>query len=100
MQKKTDTIKQTTQRRQAHQSANNATQITPMQRELLDMFAHKELSSQEISELKDILSDYFLNKAQDELETLAQDEGWDLEKKADQWGKEKLRTPYRRDRSS
>lgn len=99
MQKKTDTIKETTERRQAHLAANKATQITPMQRELLDMFAHKELSSEEISEIKDMLSrgepsDYFLNKAQDELETLAQEEGWDLTKKASEWGKEKLRTPY------
>lgn len=100
MQKKADTLKQTTQRRQAHQVADKATRISPMQRELLDMFAHKELSEQEISELKDILSDYFLNKAQDELEALAQEKDWDIAKQADQWGKEKFRTPYRRDRSS
>ncbi|MEM8969717.1 MAG: hypothetical protein AAGE93_25080 [Bacteroidota bacterium] len=100
MQKKTNTIKETTERRQAHLAANKATQITPMQRELLDMFAHKELSDEEISELKDILSDYFLSKAQDELETLAQEKEWDLTQKASEWGKEKLRTPYRRDRNS
>ena len=100
MQKKTDTLKQTTQRRQAHQAVANATRVTPMQRELLDMFAHKELTDQEISELKDLLSDYFLDKAQDELEALGQEKGWDMVEKAAQWGKEKLRTPYRRDRSS
>ncbi len=73
MPKETDTLKQTTQRRQAHQTAAKATRITPMQRELLDMFAHRELSSEEISELKDILSSYFLEKAQDELEALARE---------------------------
>ncbi|MEM9675010.1 MAG: hypothetical protein ACFB15_16620 [Cyclobacteriaceae bacterium] len=52
MQKKTDTIKETTERRQARLAANKATQITPIQRELLDMFAHKELSDDEISEIK------------------------------------------------
>ncbi len=100
MERKTNTLKQTTQRRQTHQVTNEVTRITPMQRELLDMFAHKELSSQEISELKNILSDYFLDKAQDELEALAQENDWDIAEKADQWGKEKLRTPYRRDSSS
>ena len=100
MSKKTNTLQQTTQHRQAYQAVNQVTQITPMQRELLDMFAHRELSPQEISELKDILSDYFLDKAQNELEFLAHENDWDMEKKADEWGKEKLRTPYRRDRRS
>ena len=99
MQKKTDNLKQTTQRRQAHQAVANTTRVTPMQREPLDMFAHKELSDQEVSELKDLLSDYFLDKARDELTALAQEEGWDVAEKAAQWGQEKLRTPYRRDRS-
>ena len=100
MQKKTNTLKQTTDRRQARQPADKATQITPMQRELLDMFAHQELSEQEIGELKDMLSDYFLNKAQDELESLAEKNDWDVAEQAEQWGKEKLRTPYRRGRRS
>ena len=100
MPKETDTLKQTTQRRQAHQTAAKATRITPMQRELLDMFAHRELSAEEISELKEILSNYFLEKAQDELEALARENNWDLAKKAEEWGKDKLRTPYRRDRRS
>ena len=100
MSKKINTLQQTTQHRQAHQAVTQVTHITPMQRELLDMFAHRELSPQEISELKDILSDYFLDKAQNELESLAQENDWDMAKKADEWGKEKLRTPYRRDRRS
>ena len=100
MQKKGHTLKQTTDHRQAHQSTNKATRITPMQRELLDMFAHQELSDQEMAELKDMLSDYLLDKAQNELEILAQQEEWDIAKKAEQWGNEKLRTPYRRDRRS
>ncbi len=98
MPKKTDTLKQTTQRRQTYQTAAKATRITPMQRELLDMFAHRELSTEEILELKDILSNYFLEKAQDELEALARESNWDLAKKSEEWGKDKLRTPYRRDR--
>ena len=100
MQKQSNTLKQTTQQRQAHQAVDTVTRLTPMQMELLDIFAHKELSSQEILELKDILSNYFLDKAQSELDTLAQENDWDLAEKANEWGKEKLRTPYRRDHST
>ena len=57
-------------------------QITPMQLELLDMFAHKQLSNQEIEEIKDLISDYFLEKAQDELEALAEQKNWDLKEKS------------------
>ncbi len=75
-------------------------QITPMQLELLDMFAHKQLNDQEMEEIKDLISDYFLEKAQDELEALAEQKNWDLKEKSKEWGQEKLRTPYRHDRNS
>lgn len=78
----------------------HTSQITPMQLELLDMFAHKQLSEQEMEEIKDLISDYFLEKAQDELDALAEQKDWDLKEKSKEWGKEKLRTPYRRDRHS
>lgn len=81
-------------------TARRATQITPMQLELLDMFAHKQLSNKEIEEIKDLISDYFLEKARDELEELAEQQNWDLKEKSKEWGKEKLRTPYRRDSNS
>ena len=75
-------------------------QITPMQLELLDMFAHKQLSNEEIVEIKDLISDYFLEKAQEELETLAAQKKWDLKEKSKEWGKEKLRTSYHHDSHS
>lgn len=96
----TITIRQTTQRRQKRQPLMKPTQITPMQMELLDMFAHKNLTRKEVDEIKDLLSDYFLEKAQDELEELAEEKGWDLKEKSKEWGKEKFRIPYRRDRNS
>lgn len=86
--------------RKKRSTGKQASQITPMQLELLDMFAHKELSDQEIGEIKDLISNYFLEKAQDELEALAEQENWDLKEKSKEWGQEKLRTPYRRDSNS
>lgn len=70
-------------------SKKQATQFTPMQLELIDMFAHKQLSDQEMVEIKDLISDYFLEKAQDELEALAEQKNWDLKEKSKEWGQVK-----------
>lgn len=72
----------------------NTHKMTPMQLEILDMFARKNLTPKEEEEIKDLLSNYFLDKAQEELENLAEEKNWDLEEKSAAWGKEKLRTPY------
>ena len=74
--KSSSTMKQTTQKSQ--KASLRPTKITPMQMELLDLFANKELSRQEVDEIKDMLSDYFLEKAQEELEQLAEEKEWDL----------------------
>ncbi len=87
---------------QTHQSKPvlSTQEMTPMQMEILDMFAHKKLNSDEEEEIKDLLSNYFLNKAQQELEALADEENWDLKKKSEVWAKDKLRTPYRSEGNS
>ena len=84
-------------KRQQGKPVLTANKMTPMQMEILDMFAHKNLTSKEEAEIKDLLSNYFLDKAQDELEELAEKEEWDMKEKSAQWGKEKLRTPYHRE---
>lgn len=72
----------------------NTHKMTPMQLEILDMFARKNLTPKEEEEIKDLLSNYFLDKAQEELESLAEEKNWDLKEQSAAWGKEKLRTPY------
>ena len=78
----------------------NTSELTSIQMEILDMFANKQLSEKEENEIKDLLSNYFLEKAQEELESVAEKKNWDLKAKSASWGKEKLRTPYRREGSS
>lgn len=95
-----ESAKKRSPERKKRSTGKQSTQITPMQLELLDMFAHKHLSDQEMEEIKDMISDYFLEKAQDELEALAEQKNWDLKEKSKEWGQEKLRTPYRRDSNS
>lgn len=70
-------------------TAKRATQITPMQLELLDMFAQKQLSHKEMEEIKGLISDYFLEKAQDELEALAEQQNWDLKEKSIEYSNSK-----------
>ncbi len=72
MAKKMKSAKRQHSGRKKRPTGRQTTQIIPMQLELLDMFAHKQLSDQEMEEVKDLISNYFLEKAQDEVEALAE----------------------------
>ena len=66
--------------------------ITNLQRELMKVFSY-EVSEQELEDIRDLLSNYFAEKATREMDRLWDERGWTNET-MDEWLKEHRRTPY------
>ena len=66
--------------------------ITNLQRELMKVFSY-EVSEQELEGIRDLLSNYFAEKATREMDRLWDERGWTNET-MDEWLKEHRRTPY------
>ncbi len=67
--------------------------FTDAQLDLLKLFS-KSLPDDTWKDLKQIISNYFADKATKEMDALFAENGWD-EKKIDDWNKEHMRTPYK-----
>jgi hypothetical protein len=70
------------------------TKLSNLQLELLKIFS-RNISDDQLLEIKGILSRYFADKASDEFERLAEERGWTAETYR-QWAKEHMRTPYKK----
>ena len=66
--------------------------ITNLQRELMKVFSY-EVSEEELEDIRDLLSNYFAEKATREMDRLWDERGWTNET-MDEWLKEHRRTPY------
>ena len=66
--------------------------LTNLQTELLSLFEY-ELSEQQLLEVRNMLSNYFAQKATDEMDKLFEENNWDNQKIED-WTNEHMRTKY------
>ena len=67
--------------------------LTNLQVELLQTFSYS-LPDEQLAEIRQLLAQYFLNKADAEMDKLWQENGWD-ENTIETWVKGHDRTPYR-----
>jgi hypothetical protein len=67
-----------------------SSKLSNLQLELLKIFS-RNISDQQLLEIKGILSRYFADKASDEFERIAEERGWTAETYR-QWGNEHNRT--------
>ena len=68
-------------------------QITNLQQELIKVFSYN-VNEEELEDIRDLLSNYFAEKATREMDRLWDEQGWTNET-MDEWLKEHKRTPYK-----
>lgn len=61
--------------------------IDPMQLDLLEMFSTRKFSKQELIDIKKMIADYYFDKADQEMDKLMEQKGWDTKQKVEEWGK-------------
>ena len=66
--------------------------ITNLQQELLKVFSY-DLGEKQLLEIKELLSNYFAEKATNEMDKLWEKNKWNDQTMED-WSNEHLRTPY------
>ncbi|OQX77886.1 MAG: hypothetical protein B6D61_06485 [Bacteroidetes bacterium 4484_249] len=71
---------------------NRTEKITNLQQELLKVFSYN-LSEKQLLEIKELLSNYFAEKATNEMDELWEKNKWNNQTMED-WSNEHLRTPY------
>lgn len=69
--------------------------LTSLQLELLKTFS-RPVSDEQVLEIKQLLSDYFARKVDDDVDALFAQQGWDADT-VKGWLAEHNRTPYRHD---
>ncbi len=69
-----------------------AKKLTNLQLELLKLFSY-ELQDNQLIEIRDLLSNYFANKASDEMDKLWEENNWS-DKTMEDWSNEHMRTKY------
>lgn len=74
-------------------SLEQSSKLSNLQLELLKIFS-RNISDEQLLEVKEILSRYFADKASDEFEKLAEERGWTAETYK-QWANEHNRTTYK-----
>jgi len=66
--------------------------LTKLQRELLKIFSY-DLSDNQLEEINELLSNYFAQKATNEMDKMWEQNKWTNET-MDEWSKKHLRTKY------
>jgi hypothetical protein len=67
--------------------------LTNLQLELVKLFSYKVAENQ-VLEIKQLLSNYFADKATEEMDRLWEENNWS-EETMKEWSNEHLRTPYK-----
>jgi hypothetical protein len=67
--------------------------LTNLQLELVKLFSYK-IAENQVLEIKQLLSNYFADKATEEMDRLWDENNWSEETMKD-WSNEHLRTPYK-----
>lgn len=70
-----------------HNPTERNEKVDPLQLELLEMFSSRKFSEQELVDIKKMISDYYFEKADQEMDQLFDEKGWEVDKKVAQWGK-------------
>lgn len=68
-------------------------QITNLQRELMKVFSY-DVTKEELEDIRDMLSNYFAERATREMDKLWDERGWSNDT-MEGWLKEHKRTPYK-----
>ena len=76
------------------EAKDQPTKLSNLQLELLKIFS-RNISDEQLLEIKAILSAYFAEKATKEMDRLWDERGWTQET-MQQWLKEHMRTPYKK----
>jgi len=71
-----------------------STKLSNLQLELLKLFS-RNISDEQLLEIKEILSAYFAELATREMDKLWEEKGWTQET-MEQWLREHMRTPYKK----
>lgn len=74
-------------------ASQQSTKFSNLQLELLKLYAHN-VSDSELRDIKKMLAEYFARKADEEMDKLWEEKGWD-ESTIKKWKKEHMRTPYK-----
>jgi hypothetical protein len=69
-----------------------AQKMTELQLELIKLFSYP-VNHQQVTDIKNLLANYFANQASQEMDKLWQENGWSDET-MNEWANEHLRTPY------
>jgi hypothetical protein len=69
-----------------------AQKMTELQLELIKLFSYP-VNPQQVTDIKNLLANYFANQASQEMDKLWQENGWSDET-MNEWANEHLRTPY------
>ncbi|PWK23325.1 hypothetical protein LV89_03142 [Arcicella aurantiaca] len=67
--------------------------LTNLQLELIKLFSYK-IAENQVLEIKQLLSNYFADKATEEMDRLWEENNW-TEETMKEWSNEHLRTPYK-----
>ena len=67
--------------------------LTNLQLEILQLFKY-ELEEKQLLEIKELLANYFANKATEEMDRLWDEKGWN-EGTMEEWSHEHMRTEYK-----
>jgi len=67
--------------------------LSNLQLELLQTFKY-QLGDQQLTEIRDLLANYFAQKATEEMDKLWEENDWD-EETMEKWSQEHMRTPYK-----
>lgn len=70
-----------------------AQKLTNLQLELVKLFSYK-IAENQVLEIKQLLSNYFADKATEEMDRLWDENNWS-EDTMKEWSNEHLRTPYK-----
>ncbi len=75
------------------QAQELTTKLSNLQLELLKIFSFN-VSEEQLDDIKKMLSQYFAEKASDEMDKLWEERGWNNDT-MDKWLEERMRTPYK-----
>lgn len=60
--------------------------IDPMQLELLEMFSSRQMTQEELRDIKLLIANYYAQKADEAMDNLFHEKGWDVQEKVKEWG--------------
>ncbi len=60
--------------------------IDPLQLELLEMFSSRKMTPEELRDIKLLIANYYAQKADEAMDRLFEEKGWDVQEKVKEWG--------------